>query len=148
MTPVDGADQLTTVISHATAPAFLLGAVAGFLSILISRAERVTDLEREAQEAPEGTSGANLATLAKRMQLLHGAIYFAVLSALATASLLIMAFISAFLGLAHQLGMAILFTVALILLMGSLVQLTRDVRIAMLLISRRQAPGSPMGTKP
>jgi hypothetical protein len=148
MTSVDGADQLTTVISHATAPAFLLGAVAGFLSILISRAERLTDMEREAQSAPESSGAATRATLAKRMAILHGAIYFAVLSALATASLLIMAFVSAFLGLAHQLGMAILFTVALALLMGSLVQLTRDVRIAMLVISRRDAPGAETGTKP
>jgi hypothetical protein len=36
-------DHLSSAISHATAPAFMLGAVAGFLSILISRMERIVD---------------------------------------------------------------------------------------------------------
>ena len=39
-------DHLTQVISHATAPAFLLGAVAGFLSILVTRLERTIDRHR------------------------------------------------------------------------------------------------------
>jgi hypothetical protein len=34
-------DHLGLVISHATAPAFMLGAVAAFLSILIQRMERL-----------------------------------------------------------------------------------------------------------
>lgn len=128
--PQAGVDQLTTVISHATAPAFLLGAVAGFLSILITRAERVTDMQKAAQ-ANGAAGGRDHDDLAFRMHILHGAIYFAVLSALATASLLVVAFLSAFLGIGHEIGMALLFTVALVLLMGSLVQLTRDVRVAM-----------------
>src|SRR5689334_16200773 len=125
-----GVDGLTTVISHATAPAFMLGAVAGFLSILINRAERVTELERAKATDPAATP-ADVAQLTERMHILHGAIYFAVLSALSTASLLVAAFVSSFIGLRHELGMAVLFTLALILLMGSLVNLTRDVRIAM-----------------
>ena len=36
-------DHLGLVISHATAPAFMLGAVAAFLSILIQRMERISD---------------------------------------------------------------------------------------------------------
>ena len=36
-------DHLSEAISHATAPAFMLGAVAAFLSILIARLERVAD---------------------------------------------------------------------------------------------------------
>ena len=39
-------DQLSEAISHATAPAFMLGAVAGFLSILIARLERIGDRRR------------------------------------------------------------------------------------------------------
>jgi hypothetical protein len=37
MAVVADIDQLSSAISHATAPAFMLGAVAGFLSILIAR---------------------------------------------------------------------------------------------------------------
>jgi Na+/melibiose symporter-like transporter len=121
-------DQLTTVISHATAPAFMLGAVASFLSIVISRLERVNDLRRTA-EAADPRDEALLATLDRRMWMLHGSIYFAVLSGLSTAGLLIAAFAAAILGFHHQLGMAILFVIALALLMASLVQLTRDVRV-------------------
>jgi hypothetical protein len=36
-------DHLSEAISHATAPAFMLGAVAAFLSILIARLERIAD---------------------------------------------------------------------------------------------------------
>jgi hypothetical protein len=35
--------QLPQVIAQATAPAFLLGAVAAFISVLISRMNRITD---------------------------------------------------------------------------------------------------------
>ena len=40
---VSDIDHLGLVISHATAPAFMLGAVAAFLSILIQRMERLSD---------------------------------------------------------------------------------------------------------
>ncbi len=40
---VTDVDHLGSVISHATAPAFMLGAVAAFLSILIQRMERISD---------------------------------------------------------------------------------------------------------
>ena len=46
MAVVADIDQLSAAISHATAPAFMLGAVAGFLSILIARMERIVDRNR------------------------------------------------------------------------------------------------------
>jgi Na+/melibiose symporter-like transporter len=121
-------DQLSTVISHATAPAFMLGAVASFLSIVISRLERVNDALRTAETA-DPRDNPLIETLERRIWLMHGAIYFAVLSGLCTAGLLIAAFMAAILGFRHQLGMALLFVLALALLMASLVQLTRDVRV-------------------
>jgi hypothetical protein len=39
-------DHLSQIISHATAPAFLLGAVAGFVSILIGRLNGIIDRVR------------------------------------------------------------------------------------------------------
>jgi hypothetical protein len=36
------ADRLSQVINHTTAPAFLLGAVAGFLAIMLARVENLT----------------------------------------------------------------------------------------------------------
>jgi hypothetical protein len=43
--------SLGLAISHAPAPAFMLGAVAGFLSILIARLERVVDKRRALRSA-------------------------------------------------------------------------------------------------
>ena len=131
-------DHLTTVISHAMAPAFLLAAVAGFLNILIARSERVMDMEREVNlQAEAGTSEPRAAALKKRVRILHAAIYFAVLSALMTATLLIVAFVTAFFGLQHQVGMAILFSVSLAMLMAALTQLARDVHMAITSLPRR-----------
>jgi hypothetical protein len=44
-------DQLSAAISHATASAFMLGAVAAYLSILISRLERVVERNRAIRTA-------------------------------------------------------------------------------------------------
>ena len=61
---------------------------------------------------------------------MHRAIYFSVLSALSTAALLILAFALAVFGIEHRIGVALMFVLALALLMGSLVMLTLEVRLA------------------
>ena len=101
---VGGIDHLSNAISHATAPAFMLGAVAGFLSILISRLERIVDRNRALRAADDvdpKVREAVAASFARRMQLLTRSIYFAVLSALMTAALLIAAFFAALVGVSH-----------------------------------------------
>jgi hypothetical protein len=127
-------DQLSTAISHATAPAFMLGAVAAFLSILITRLERIADKNRALRSADAASldpSGAIAASFSRRMALLSRAIYFAVLSALVTAALLIGAFASALVGIGHGRIVAFMFTLSLALLMASLVELTREIRVYM-----------------
>lgn len=121
---------LTHVISSATAPAFLLGAVAGFMSILISRLDRVIERKRHFDEQGLSEKGDPL-KLIERVHLLYLGIYFAVLSALATATLLIVAFMLAFIEVAHEFGVAILFVLALVLLMASLIQFTREIRVGL-----------------
>jgi hypothetical protein len=70
---VSDIDHLSVAISHATAPAFMLGAVAAFLSILIARLERVADKSR-ALRSPDAAaadpSGAVAASFSRRMILL------------------------------------------------------------------------------
>jgi hypothetical protein len=127
-------DHLSLAISHATAPAFMLGAVAAFLSILISRLERVADKSRALRSADAAAfdpSGAIAASFSRRMVLLSRAIYFAVLSALVTAALLIGAFAAALVGFGHGQVVAMLFAVSLGLLIASLVDLTREIRVYM-----------------
>ena len=126
-------DQLSQAISHATAPAFLLGAVAGFLSILIARLERVADKMRalRSSDAALDPTGEIAASFMRRMELLSRAIYFAVLSALVTAALLIGAFLAALVGIGHGQLVAAMFVAALALLMAALVELTREMRVYM-----------------
>jgi len=125
-------DHLTAAISHATAPAFMLGAVAAFLSVLVTRMERINDRVRAIRaKSADGGSDEISAALAHRIAFLNRAIYFAVLSGLCTAALLIVAFAFALLGLSHTTGVAIMFIVALILLMSSLVEFTREVRMSL-----------------
>jgi hypothetical protein len=126
-------DHLGAAISHATAPAFMLGAVAAFLSILIARLERVADKNRALRTSDPSLDQADglAAAFARRMELLSRAIYFAVLSALLTAALLIGAFFAALIGIGHARIVAMMFVAALALLMASLVELAREMRVYM-----------------
>ena len=134
MAVVGDIDHLSVAISHATAPAFLLGAVAGFLSILIARMERIVDRNRSLR----ASNSAGLTTAARekvaeafsrRMALLGRAIYLAVLSALTTSALLVSAFLAALFDVAHGRIVAVMFVIALALLMASLTDLAREIRI-------------------
>ncbi len=133
MALVTDIDHLSQAISHATAPAFMLGAVAAFLSVLIARLERVGDKLHalRTSDASLDPTGAVAASFARRMELLSRAIYFAVLSALLTAALLIGAFFAALVGIGHARIVALMFVAALALLMASLVELTREMRVYM-----------------
>lgn len=133
LTLVADIDHLSEAISHATAPAFMLGAVAAFLSILIARLERIADKNKalRSSDASLDPSDGLAAAFARRMELLSRAIYFAVLSALATAALLILAFLAGLLGIGHGQVVAAMFVFALMLLMAALVELAREIRIYM-----------------
>ncbi len=127
-------DHLNAVITHATAPAFMLGAVAAFLSILISRMERVVDRNRALRALGDADGDPELKrfiadAFVRRMTLLSRSIYFAVLSALVTAGLLIVAFVTALLDMSHAGAVAVLFIVALSLMIAALVELAREIRV-------------------
>ena len=134
MAIVGDIDHLSVAISHATAPAFMLGAVAGFLSILVTRIERVADRRRalrsgDAAEFDVSEKDEVAKAYGRRMRYLSRAIYFAVLSALMTALLLILAFLAALVGFGHGGIVAVLFVIALALLIASLVELAREIRL-------------------
>ena len=134
MAVVGDIDHLSAAISHATAPAFMLGAVAGFLSILIGRMERIVDRNRllragDLASLEPSVREAIAGSFTRRMELLGRAIFFAVLSALVTAALLIGAFLAALVGVAHGGVVAMMFVVALALLMASLADLAREIRL-------------------
>jgi hypothetical protein len=128
--------QLSTVIAQATAPAFLLGALSGFIAILIARLNRIIDRPVPSEARGGDLHGTQLQKdmprLKARAQLISRAIIWAVASSIATALLLIVAFFIAFFQLPHEYGVAILFVVALATFTVSLINLAREVQIAVM----------------
>jgi|SRR5262245_4671641 len=129
-------DQIQLVISQTAAPAFILGAVASFLSVLLSHMSRIIDRARAindlAERDPKNSKlKANLPLLQKRARILHRAIYWAIGSGIVTCLLMMAAFASAYFGVRHEPGAALLFMVSLGLFTGSLISFAREVGIAL-----------------
>lgn len=129
-------NQLALVINQAAAPAFLLGAVVGLISVLITRLERVLDRSRTLNGLSEGRAfalelKADLPRLERRASLMNSALFFAISSGVTTILLMVVAFAFAFVGSAHERGVALLFIVAVGLFGASLTQFLREIRIAL-----------------
>jgi Protein of unknown function (DUF2721) len=128
--------QLSQVISQAVAPAFILGALAGFISVLILRMNRVVD-RSQILNAIGGDNPArvhlktDLPRLKQRAVLLNRAILYASISAIFATLLVMVAFVSAFFGIRHERGIAVLFIVTLGFFAASLINLARETRIAL-----------------
>jgi uncharacterized membrane protein YgcG len=128
--------QLSQVISQAVAPAFILGALAGFISVLILRMNRVVD-RSQTLNAIGGEDPArvhlktDLPRLKRRAVLLNMAILYASISAIFATLLVMVAFVSAFFGIQHERGIAALFIVTLRFFAASLINLARETRIAL-----------------
>jgi hypothetical protein len=128
-------EELSKVISQATAPAFLLGANAAFVNVLVGRLNRITDrgaaLTAAAEaEPPDEKSRALIPRLQSRAKLISSAIQFAVISGIFTTLLVIVAFGCAALGISHEYGAAVLFVLALGFFAAALVYLLLEARIA------------------
>ncbi len=129
-------DRLSQVISHATAPAFLLGAVAGFISILITRMNGIIDRIRVLNATTDGDTvrahlKADLPRLERRAKMINDAIFLALASGICTTLLVLLAFASAFLNQPHEPAAAFLFIIAMGLLGVSLLNFAREVKIAL-----------------
>jgi hypothetical protein len=128
-------EQLARIIGSVTAPAFLLGGVASFISVLFSQINRVIDRSHyidaiKDDDAERFYLKADLPRLRRRVELLHRALRYSILSAMLTALIIIVAFISAYYGFAHEYGVALLFVGAVVAFCLSLINLTREARIA------------------
>jgi hypothetical protein len=123
-------ERLSQVIAHATAPAFLLGAVAGFISILIGRMTALIDRIRNLSKIADAEVSRLIPRLKRRKTMLNDAIGLALASGICTTLLLILAFATALLGIRHEYGVAILFIVAVGLLGMALFRFAHEVTIA------------------
>lgn len=128
--------QLATIISQIAAPAFLLGAEAELLAVLVSRMDRTVDRSRAIAAIPDDDDErrhlkAELPSLRRRVGLLHRAILWSVASGVVTGLLVIVAFAMAFLNARHEYGAAGLFIVALGLFTAALISFAREVHLGL-----------------
>jgi hypothetical protein len=128
--------QLSQVISQAAAPGFILAALAAFTSLLIARQNRIVDrtivLNGISDDDPvKSRLKVDLPRLLRRAAMMNRAILWALISSIAIAVLVVVAFTSALLHIQHEVGVAILFIVALVAFTISLVEFAREVRIAL-----------------
>ena len=129
-------NQLSQVISQAAAPAFLLGALAAFIAVLISRLNRIIDRTIflngiPADDAAKSRLKADLPRLMRRAAMMNRAIFWAVIGSIAVTVLVIVAFASAFFEVRHERGVALLFMISLGAFTISLIDFAREVRIAL-----------------
>jgi len=128
--------QLSHVISQSAAPAFLLGALAAFIAVLISRLNRIIDRTIvlngiDEQDKVRSRLKLDLPRLMRRAVMLNRAIFWAVIGSIAVTALVMVAFASALLQIRHEHGVAILFIIALAAFAVALVDFAREVRIAL-----------------
>ena len=127
--------QLSQVISQAAAPAFLLGALAAFIAVLISRLNRIVDrtivLNGISDDDVRCRLKADLPRLMRRAAMLNRAIFWAVIASISVTLLVIVAFVTAFFQLQHERGVAIFFLISLGAFTISLIDFAREVQIAL-----------------
>ena len=141
-------EHFAVVIQQATAPAFVLTAVASLIAVLNGKYNRIIDRIREIDSAPEDSQlkqkhGAEIANLRGRAGILHNAVRFALASAACTTVIVIIAFLAAFFGWRHEYGVAILFCIALILLACAVMQMFWEVAASDHEFGDRKARQSP-----
>lgn len=129
-------DQLSTMIAHAVAPAFLLASIAALVSILINRMAGVTDRIRSINQIADDDPArtwlkSDIARLKRRETLLNQSLQLAVTGAIGIVVLLLFGFVVALLGYRHELGAGVLFIVSLCLLVGSLFRFLQDIKISL-----------------
>lgn len=133
--------DIALVIQLAVAPVFLLTGIAGFLSVLSNRLGRITDrariLERrlqkstgEHQQEQHKTQHKELRSLWKRVKMINSAIRLCTGSALLVSMVVVTLFVSEFLHFNLSSMVALLFILAMILLVIGLVFFLREVTSA------------------
>lgn len=128
--------HLSQVMLHATAPAFLLGATASFVGLLVGRFNVLIDRSRSIHGIAEDDKlrqvlKSDIPRLRVRVRLLQRSIALAIASALCTSLLIVWSFLAAFLDQDHQIGAALFFIVAMVLFVGALFCLAREVSIGL-----------------
>ncbi|HXR89198.1 MAG TPA: DUF2721 domain-containing protein [Steroidobacteraceae bacterium] len=128
--------DIARLIQSAVAPVFLLSGVAATLGVLTNRLARVVDRARLIEDRIENRPGAalslhrDLEVLARRSRYINAAIMMSALSALLVALVVISLFANAFFDAQLAASIAILFSGAMLCLIGAFGAFLLEVRIA------------------
>ncbi len=136
--PTKSLDDFSHVIQLAIAPVFLLTAVGTLLMVLTNRLGRAVDrrralearIEDGATAAVEARARSELDLIAVRVTWIYRSIVLAVFCALFICFLIGLAFVDAFVEGNFAKGLAILFVLAMVALIGSLVAFMREIFLA------------------
>ena len=131
-------EALAGVIQLAVAPVFLLAAIAGMLGVMSTRLGRIIDrarvIERRIPQAKREEQRALLraetTTLWKRIALIQWAIGLCVTGALAVCLVIMTLFVGEFVALNIAALVAVLFVIAMILMIAGLLFLLREVNVS------------------
>jgi ABC-type spermidine/putrescine transport system permease subunit I len=134
--PTPSQMQLAQVIAQVTGPAFLLGAVAAFVSLLISRMNRIIDRAQALnaisdKDTSRGQLKSDIPRLRRRAVLLNKAIFSATIAGILTSLLVVVSFGFAYLNVEHEHGVGALFIIALGFFSAALINLARESLIAL-----------------
>jgi hypothetical protein len=132
---VPSIERLTQIFSNAVAPAFFLGAVAAFVSLMMSRLAAVSERIKATRALPDqdrAAVGSSMAhgTLRRRARLLSDGIILSLGGGVCATLLLAVLFASQFFGLKHIYGAGILFFIATLLLGVALFRFAREAWLA------------------
>ena len=127
-------ERMTQIFSNATAPAFFLGAVAAFVSLMTNRLGVVRDRASKLQPGSDKRSRQlyrkSMQRLIQRGRLLNDAILLTLCSGIGATLLLTVLFVAQFLGVNYAYGSALLFTLATLFLSTALFYLFREAWLA------------------
>jgi hypothetical protein len=134
--------DVSHVIQLAIAPVFLLTAVGTLINVLVNRLGRSVDRRRVLTACLGDLDGGmaenargELAFVAQRVRLIYGAILLAVLCALLICVLIAIAFVDALVSTDLSQAVAILFIMAMLALIGSLVLFLREIYLGVTTIA-------------
>jgi hypothetical protein len=128
--------QIAHVIAQAAAPAFLLGALAAFIALLLARLNRILDRSIYLNQISDDDDRrsrlkADVPRLVRRAAMINRAIFWSIMGSISISVVIIISFVSAFFQIQHERGVAILFVISLTTFIVSLVDFAREVWIAL-----------------
>lgn len=125
------------VIQLSVAPVFLLTAIGTMLSVMTNRLARIIDRARFYESKLEGASAEvlphlhkSLETLSRRADLIGHAIFLCTATALLVCTVIAMLFLGDYLRYDISLPVAVLFVLAMLLMVSGLISFLREIFIA------------------